>query len=178
MHSTCRKTPKLILYDRGTFQGRTLPLSEATSDLIPLGFDNKASSIEVESGVWTVYEDINYEGYRLTLGVGKYDFGFLSEKIGSDVISSAKPAEITLYDAAGFRGKSLKLYEDTQSFIPLGFNNVVSTIEVTFGEWSVYDQVDYKGKSLTLKVGKYNFDYLRHNLGNDVVSSVRPIATA
>ena len=98
--SPYRKMPTLILYDARQFQGKTFSLTKAASNLIPLGFDNKASSIEVKSGVWTIYESVNYEGYRLTLGVGKYDFSFISERIRSNVISSARPAEITLYDAA------------------------------------------------------------------------------
>lgn len=63
------------VYDVGHFQGKTLPFSEATcthtSKFTPLGFSNKwVFSIEVE--LWTVYEYVNYEGYKLTLGVGKY----------------------------------------------------------------------------------------------------------
>ncbi len=170
--SPYRKMPTLILYDTGRFQGKTLSLTEATSDLIPLGFDKKASSIEVKSGVWTVYEAVNYGGFRLTLGVGKYDSKFISEKIGSNVISSARPAEITLYAAANFKGKCLKLYDDTQSLISLGFNNIVSAIEVTFGEWSVYNQVDYQGARRDLNVGKYNIDFMYKTLGNDVISSL------
>ena len=169
--SPYRKMPTLILYDARQFQGKTFSLTKAASNLIPLGFDNKASSIEVKSGVWTIYESVNYEGYRLTLGVGKYDFNFIAERIGSNVISSARPAEITLYDAAGFKGKTLKLY-DAQSLISLGFNNIISSIEVTFGEWSVYTHCNYQGARLDLNVGKYDIDYITKTLGNDVISSV------
>ncbi len=163
---------KLILYEVDQFQGRSLPLSEATSNFLPLGFDNKSSSIEVESGVWTVYEAVNYGGRSLILRAGKYDIDYIINNLGSDVISSARPAEITLYGAANFTGKVLKLYDDTQSLIPLDFNNIVSSIEVTFGEWSVYNQVDYQGARLDLNVGKYNIDYIANNIGNDVISSL------
>ncbi len=97
---------------------------------------------------------------------------YYSVVLGSDIISSARPAEIILYAAGGFKGKVLKLYDDTQSLIPLDLNNCVSSIEVTFGQWSVYNHVDYQGARLDLNVGKYDIDYITKNLGNDVISSV------
>ena len=123
--------------------------------------------------MWTVYQHVNYEGRRLTLGVGKYDYEFISKRIGNDVISSARPAEIILYQHAQFQGKILNLYDDTQSLVPLGFNDIVSSIEVTFGEWSVYEHVNYQGVRLDLNVGKYDIDYITKNMGNDVISSVK-----
>ena len=81
--------PKLILYEATQFQGKTLPLTEATSNFFPLGFNNKSSSIEVKSGVWTIYEAVNYEGSSLTLRVGKYDLEYIVNNLGSDIISSA-----------------------------------------------------------------------------------------
>ena len=68
--------------------------------------------------------------------------------------------------------KTLKLYDDSQSLIPLGFNDIVSSIKVTFGEWSVYRDVDYNGVRLDLNVGQYDTDYITKNMGNDVISSV------
>ncbi len=167
----CRK-PDVILYEHD-FKGQTLPLSKATPNFVPLNFNDKASSVEVVSGVWTVYQHVNYEGRRLTLGVGKYDYEFISKRIGNDVISSARPAEIILYQHAQFQGKILNLYDDTQSLVPLGFNDIVSSIEVTFGEWSVYEHVNYQGVRLDLNVGKYDIDYITKNMGNDVISSVK-----
>ncbi len=105
--------------------------------------------------------------------MGKYDCSFISGKIGNDVISSARPAEITLFEHAKFDGKRMKLSKDTPNLVPLGFNDIVSSIEVIFDDWTVYEHIDYKGKSLNLKVGKYDMDYIKKNLGNDVISSVR-----
>ncbi len=163
--------PEILLYEHASFQGKILTLTNATPNFTD--FNDKASSVEIKSGVWTVYQHANYEGRRLTLRVGKYDYAFISERIGNDVISSARPAEITLYENAKFEGKTLKLYDDSQSLIPLGFNDIVSSIEVTFGEWSVYRDVNYNGVRLDLNVGKYDIDYITKNMGNDVISSVR-----
>ncbi len=163
----------IFLYEAGGFQGKTLSLTSATSSFVTSGMDNKVSSIEVQNGVWTVYEDVNYEGLSITLKVGKYDTDYIQSKIGNNVISSARPAEIILYDAADFEGNVLKLYDDTPDLIPLGFNDIVTCIEVTFGVWIVYEATEYERRSLSLNVGKYDMDYISKHLGNDVISSVK-----
>ncbi|XP_064391057.1 epidermal differentiation-specific protein-like [Halichondria panicea] len=167
------RKPDIVLYEHAGYKGQTLPLTEATPNFIPLGFNDKASSIEVTSGKWTVYQDVNYKGKSLILGVGKYDIDYITKNLGNDVISSARPAEISLFEHANYDGKRMQLSKDTPTLVPLGFNDIVSSIEVIFGDWTVYEHVDYKGKSLDLKVGKYDIDYIKTNLGNDVISSVR-----
>ncbi|XP_064402580.1 epidermal differentiation-specific protein-like [Halichondria panicea] len=163
----------IVLYEHAGYAGKSLPLTSATPDLTLRSFNDKVSSIEVKSGMWTVFQHVNYEGKSLTLRMGKYDIEYITKNLGNDVISSARPAEIILYQNARFQGKTLKLSVDTQSLVPEGFNDMVSSIEVTWGDWTVYQHVDYKGKSLDLKVGRYDMDFITKNMGNDVISSVR-----
>ena len=166
-------TPEIALWEHAKFTGKILSLKAAAPDFVSLGFNDKASSIEVRSGVWTVCEDVNYGGRSLTLRKGRYDIDYITKNLGNDMISSVRPTEVILYKDARFSGRSWKLIDDTPDLTPMGFNDIVSSIEVTFGECTVFQHVNYQGRSLVLKMGRYDMDYLQKNLGNDVISSVR-----
>ncbi len=61
------------------YAGKSLPLVSATPDFTPCHFNDKATSIEVKSGVWTVFQ--NYEGERLALSVGEYDIEYITKNL-------------------------------------------------------------------------------------------------
>lgn len=88
----------------------------------------------------------------------------------------ARMASITLYEHAGFQGKTLELTEDAPNFVSLNFNDVTSSIRVKSGTWTLYQHVDYKGKSLTLSEGDYGIDVIKAGVGNDVISSAKCVA--
>ena len=85
-------------------------------------------------------------------------------------------ASITLYEHAGFKGRTLQRTGDAPDFVSLNFNDVTSSVKVKAGTWTLYQHVDYKGKSLTLNEGDYDFDVIKAGLGNDVVSSAKCVA--
>ncbi len=168
-----RSTAEIVLWEHAKFTGKTVILKAATPEFLSLDFNDKASSIEVRSGVWTVCEDVNYGGRSLTLRKGRYDIDYLTKNLGNDMISSARPTEVILYEHAHFSGRNMKLIDDTPDLTPMGFNDIVSSIEVMFGECTVFQHVSYQGNSLVLKMGRYDMDYIQKKLGNDVISSVR-----
>ncbi len=170
-------TAEIVLWEHASFTGNTVTLKTAAPSFVSLGFNDKASSIEVRSGVWTVCEDVNYGGRSLTLRKGRYDIDYLTQNLGNDMISSVRPTEIILYEHDRFSGRSMKLIDDTTDLTPMGFNDIVSSIEVTSGECTVYEHVNYQGKSLVLKMGRFDMDFIQKNLGNDIISSVRLTAT-
>ncbi len=116
-----------------------------------------------------VFGNVGYRGRKWVLTPGKYDM--LGN--GNDSISSARPTVVHLYEHPGFAGKSLKITEDVPSLVPLDFNDIASSIEVSAGECVVYQDVNYGGRSATLNRGRYDIEDIAGMRGNDVISSVR-----
>lgn len=168
------KTPSIILFDGpDDFAGRQHKLTENVADLRVVGFNDRANSIRVLSGVWSLYHASDYKGWYITLGVGDYDEAYIREKIGINVISSAQQASIILYDAPGFKGKEIKLTEDTPTFSDLGFNNRTTSIKVVNGTWILYQDADFKGWYIRLSEGDYDSAYIQEKIGNDTISSAK-----
>ena len=88
--SSVELVPKIILYEHAQFKGKELALESSISDLRSSNFNDKASSVKVQSGTWKLWEHINFTGRCYEVGPGDYDFGIISAQIGNDVISSVE----------------------------------------------------------------------------------------
>ena len=167
----------VTLHQLANFKGRELSLTESIPDLRSVSaFGAIASSMEVLSGVWTVYQDVGYSGRSHTVGPGSYNMAELQEKIGSELISSIKlhMNNITLYEGANFTGKEVTLTESAAGLCHIAnFNGHVSSILVHSGIWTVYQDPGYSGRYSTLTPGSYNIDVLKSRLGNDKISSFK-----
>ena len=79
---------KVIVYEDFNFEGENL---DTTFDTRYVGdqFNDKISSIKIESGTWRFYEDSNYEGRYWDLEPGEYSW---VEDVGipNDLMSSFK----------------------------------------------------------------------------------------
>lgn len=79
-----------------------------------------------------LYEHANYGGKSFTISPGRYDFPAILAGIGNDVVSSAKVSAgstLTLYENAGFAGRSTVLTADTP-FLNT-FNDMASSVILT-----------------------------------------------
>src|ERR687886_366289 len=77
-----------------------------------------------------IYRDANYSGLSQELDEGSYDVSSLT--IGNDQLSSLKVPNglrVTLYEHAGFSGRSKSFSSDT-SFVGADFNDLTSSIRV------------------------------------------------
>ena len=79
--------PVAFIYSDYNFQGPTLTLTESCSNMVDIGFNDKASSIIVMKGRWTLSQHIEDEGLgrQITLGPGSYAN---LDTLGDDVLSS------------------------------------------------------------------------------------------
>ena len=64
--------PVAFIYRGYNFQGPTLTLTGSCSNLVNIGFNDKASSIIVKKGRWTLHQHANGKGRQITLGPGSY----------------------------------------------------------------------------------------------------------
>ena len=80
----------IILYEHGGFKGRELTLESSISDLHSSNFNDTASSVKVQSGIWKLWEHVNFTGKCYQVGPGDYDIGIIKENIGNDVVSAVE----------------------------------------------------------------------------------------
>ena len=63
---------RATLYERQNLSGRSYPLSSTMPNLDPTGFNDRASSLRVESGYWIFCSDADFRGECRTFGPGEY----------------------------------------------------------------------------------------------------------
>ncbi len=151
---------KWIASEEGTSDTSTIT-SNLSSGFLPVN----ASSC----GPACIFEHNNYAGRSSQLWPGRYDISQLT--IGNDCISSVKVPhgwKVTLYEHAGFTGRTKILTRDTAS-LP-DFNDMTSSIVVD-GPACVFEHNNYGGRSQVLTPGRYDISQL--TIGNDCVSSVK-----
>ncbi len=60
------------LYEHDRFGGRSVGIDQSTRDLSRLGFNDRASSVIVRGGRWTLCEHARFSGRCVTLRPGRY----------------------------------------------------------------------------------------------------------
>ena len=80
-------------------------------------------------------------------------------------------AQVTLYEAEGFRGRAFTANRKVEDLTRFGFNDRASSVVVENGRWEVCEHARYGGQCAVLRPGSYNS---LSSLGlNDRVSSLR-----
>ncbi|MEO8536247.1 MAG: beta/gamma crystallin-related protein [Betaproteobacteria bacterium] len=79
---------EMTLYENPRFSGRRITVRGAVNNFDRGGFNDRASSVSIRSGIWELCTDANYRGECRRLGPGEY------EGLGRDLndsISSVRP---------------------------------------------------------------------------------------
>lgn len=63
---------EVTLYTDDNFGGRSVTVRGATPDLVPLGFNDRTSSVIVRSGTWELCQHAGFQGHCITLQRGEY----------------------------------------------------------------------------------------------------------
>jgi hypothetical protein len=63
---------RATLYEGPNLSGRSYPLNDTMRNLSPTGFNDRASSLRVESGYWIFCSDSEFRGECRTFGPGDY----------------------------------------------------------------------------------------------------------
>ena len=179
--SSIKLMHKITLFQSKHFTNHQIPLLVSVPKLDVLNFDNRMSSLKVDSGTWRLYADFDYKGKNMQVTPRDYDTPEIRAGIGNDEVSSVKletcetgdMAEIILYEHAQFVGKVLPLTQSASNLVDLNFNDMCSSIIVVSGKWTVFEHADYEGKSHQLTAGKYNMPQVKRLLGDEMISSVR-----
>jgi len=87
-------------------------------------------------------------------------------------------AKLTLYTGTNYQGTPLPIVEDTSDLAKSNFNDVVSSIQVDHGTFTLYMEKDYTGTSVTVssKGGVTGHgDYLNPNYFGGLNNNVRSV---
>ena len=82
-------------------------------------------------------------------------------------------AQITFYQAEGFRGRAFTTDRRVSDFDQFGFNESAESVVVNNGRWQVCEDADFEGSCVVLRRGSY--DSLRSLGLSSAISSVRPM---
>lgn len=177
----------LTLFSRDDFHGRRVTLESAAPDFREFGFDDRASSLVVEGGPWEVCKETMFRSRCVVLAPGQYPN---LDAVGLDErLSSARPVrqvdhrppppapqgqgDVVLFEHVGFHGRGFGITSSVDDFREFGFNDRVSSIVVFEGRWAACEHVNYGGRCVLLRPGRYP-DLLSMGL-NDTLSSLRRV---
>lgn len=171
-------TPAIVFHEHINFGGRQLPLAGPTPDFGPLGFNDRASSVEVYRGRWQICRHADFQGDCAVFGPGRYTLGGGLQ----DAVSSARPlfgrgdrhlephGGVTLHEQLDLRGHSVFVDGEVRNLRELDFNDRAVAIEVHGGHWELCSASDQRGRCLIFGPGWHR---LPEGLAGEL-SSLRP----
>jgi len=87
--------------------------------------------------------------------------------------SQAAFAQVTFYEADGWRGRAYTANSQVRDLSRNGYNDRASSVVVERGQWEVCEDANFRGQCMVLRKGSY--ESLRGMGLNNRISSVRPV---
>jgi uncharacterized protein YcfJ len=88
---TCSAWAQITFYEDDGFRGRAFTINKPVRNFNSVGFNDRASSVVVQSGRWEVCENSNFGGSCVVLRPGSY--ASLGDMGLNDQLSSVRPAD-------------------------------------------------------------------------------------
>ena len=166
-----------VLYSDSGFSGEGLRIHGAEPDLARLRFNDRASSIVIQSGAWELCTDANFRGrceivdvstdrlnaYRLNDNRGNGHGNSRGRRGGWN-------AGLVLFPDSAQRGQGIEVQQDIPDLSQYRFNDRASSFLVTGGSWLVCEHANYRGRCEVLQGGAGDLKPIRMN---DNISSIR-----
>ena len=168
----------ITFFERDGFGGRSFTTERSIADFARYGFNDRASSVDVQDERWEVCENAAFRGRCVILRPGRYPN--LSAMGLNDRVSSVRmvgrkariderryappPAvgrgdqlsgQITFYEHNDFQGRAFAAEEPVANFIRYGFNDLASSVVIRNGRWEVCEDVSFRGRCVVLQRGQY-----------------------
>jgi hypothetical protein len=164
---------EILFFERPDFNGRRFTASSAVSNMQQTGFNDRAESMIIRGGQWQICTDAQFRGRCVTLNPGEYRN--LAQIGLSDQISSARQTggwgggssggswggpggsgrALTLYENAGFSGRSYDTDGDVSNLDRTGFNDRARSMIIQDGQWEICGDADYRSRCQTYGPGRY-----------------------
>ncbi|XP_019379455.1 PREDICTED: very large A-kinase anchor protein [Gavialis gangeticus] len=173
--------PELELCPHAGAKGLPICVQSAVANLEELDVES-TFYIDVKSGVWLAYSDLNYKGEVVIL---EEDHSVL--EISSTTVKSLRPlkmgglkvqfpmnVKIIIYERTHFRGRAKELSENIDC-VPALFRNEedfqgIGSIRVIGGVWVAYEKERYKGHQYLLEEGDYEDRHSWGGIGTALLS--------
>ena len=171
----------IVFFNGPDFSGRRFTANTSVQNLADAGFNDRASSVVINSGSWQLCTDSYFRGRCVTLERGQYP---TLAQIGlSNQVSSARElgfvpspgpdrnASVTLYEDFGFRGSRLDVEHSLGNLARSEFNDRARSMVVHEGTWEICRDDGFRGGCQTYGPGRHA------NLGQlaGESSSIRPV---
>ena len=176
----------VVLHADSGFSGEGLRIQGAEPDLARLRFNDRASSIVIQSGAWELCTDANFRGRCEIVDVST---DRLNAYRLNDNVSSLRPATyrgnghgnsrgrrggwnagLVLFPDSAQRGQGIEVQQDIPDLSQYRFNDRASSFLVTGGSWLVCEHANYRGRCEVLQGGAGDLKPIRMN---DNISSIR-----
>ncbi|KYO35589.1 epidermal differentiation-specific protein-like [Alligator mississippiensis] len=167
---------RIVVYERPGFEGLQREFTCDVPDLHELDFGDCISSLRVVGQPWVAYTGPKYEGDAFPFEEGEYAEveprgSFSSLRL---VHHDLDEPQITLYEDAGFAGRSKVVTEETN--LAYGyFDDRVSSHEVQRGVWLLYQDPGRGGQRYIAWPGERLADYRPGLRLQDRLSHLRPL---
>ncbi|MEZ5999920.1 beta/gamma crystallin-related protein [Hyphomonas sp.] len=182
-----------VLYSNAGFRGEAVRIDGAVPRLGRIGFNDRASSIVINRGVWEVCVDANFRGRCEIIDANTK---YLNAYRLNDNISSIRPAGydrdrrddrwgdhrdgrrgdwgggrgVVLFPDSNQRGHAMEISRDVADLSHYRFNDRASSFYVSGGTWQVCEHANYRGRCAILTAGAGDLGPIRMN---DNISSIR-----
>lgn len=176
---------EITLFTDSNFRGPSVTINRDAYNLADIGFNDRASSIIVRSGVWQVCEDRDFGGYCAEFGPGEYrelprfndSISSLREvsrggrgydrddrrggpgwRDGRDERGGPRGGDaVQLFSGQRFEGPAVSLSGDFRSLNDVGFNDRAGSIIIYEGRWEFCEHGDFRGQCVVYGPGRYPF---------------------
>lgn len=159
---------RIDLFDNPGFVGEAVSVTGDARNLESFGFNDRAASAIVYSGMWDLCEHADYQGACRRFGPGRYtDIADLTGRLSSlrqvrggppglvPVPDTGYRSSITVYEGREFRGESRTLNGAIEDFGAVGFNDRMSSIVVQSGTWELCTDAFFRGQCHVFRPGEY-----------------------
>ncbi|XP_052072222.1 beta/gamma crystallin domain-containing protein 2-like isoform X4 [Mytilus californianus] len=169
-----KKQPKISLYKD--------PNHTDTLKTFTTASDNLDKSVLIESGVWILYDHVNYEGDINVVMEGDKLTDFKYSSIKPLKYDFTEDPKCTIFEHDLDVGEDHTLTEEVQNLEKKHMTDV-SSIRVHSGAWVGYEHVEYAGKQTLFLRGEHrhsDFEIMSPGYGkfeNDKFSSLRALQT-
>lgn len=176
----------IVFFNGPDFNGRRFTANQSIPNLAEQGFNDRASSVVVNSGTWQLCTEAYFRGRCVTLQQGQYaslaQIGLSNQVSSARELGQGQPgpggpgpgrdASVTLYEDFGFRGSRLDVDHSLNNLARSDFNDRARSMVVHAGTWEVCRDDGYRGGCQTFGPGRHA------NLGPLAAeaSSLRPVS--
>ncbi|HSQ79650.1 MAG TPA: beta/gamma crystallin-related protein [Casimicrobiaceae bacterium] len=162
----------LTFYEYRDFGGRAFSARDAVPDLANTGYNDRASSVVVRSGIWQVCTDANFRGRCVTLQPGEYrdldPMGIASNissarPVGRDTLAAgpgpgpdARGPAVVLFDDFQQAGRQFAVDGAVDNLDRTGFNDRARSMIIHAGRWELCADAYFHGTCEVYGPGVYS----------------------